>query len=103
MMEWVEVFDPVVREKTETGRVYHPDEWRDNSQFFAELILMGHAKGRSSVRFHVMNAQTKECYSMGMSAFYDAIVRWGVRNKTICGTWTFRKWGNNYGLIPVKE
>lgn len=50
-----------------------------------------------------MNAANKEIYSMGMASFYDAVNEFGCRNKTICGKWTFRKQGANYGLVPVLE
>lgn len=100
MMEYSSVFEP----QTNIDSVYNPwipDVWRDNKVFSTGLILDGCRKGRSAVRFYVIDESTHEHYSMGLQAFYDAVFQWGVRNKTIYGMWTFKKQGNNYSIIPV--
>lgn len=41
--------------------------------------------------------------SMGFGAFYDAIELFkSSKGKITGGTYTFRKQGSNYGLVPVK-
>lgn len=84
------------------GFVYGaPTEWRDNYQFTARLKLNGHWRGRSSARVGVKNEANGEEYSMGFAAFYDAVEGGTCKDGYIEGTWTFRKQGANYILVPV--
>jgi hypothetical protein len=102
MMDYTSAEDGKLRTSL-TGLTYDfPDEWRENVSFYAELVLDGCWKGRSAVRFGVINVANLERYSLGQVGFYDAILLFGCRNKTICGTWKFKKQGSNFGLVPVK-
>lgn len=101
MMEYTSSAPGVVR----TGNGYEwlvPDAWRDNKPFKATLVLTGHARGRSAARFNVKNIQNDEEYSFGMGAFYDAVVKLGVKDGKITGEWVFRKQGANYSLQMVE-
>lgn len=99
MMEWTDSPEGVI--KTGVGyEGYKPDIWRDNLEFDADVQLTGQYKGRSAAR--VTCTWQNESYSMGLSAFYEAVLAFGVKKGgTIKGRWSFRKQGANYGLYPV--
>ncbi len=98
MMEYTDSKPGVV---AQTSGWYRATSWRDNYEFKAELRLTGHYKGRSAARVTVMNCDNNETYSMGLGAFYDAVKAFGALPGVLVGTWTFRKQGANYGLVPV--
>lgn len=77
-----------------------PHEWRDNVPFKARVRLVSHGRGRSAVRVNVVNCDNGDSYSMGLQAFFDAAVKFGVVDRVIDGTWEFRKQGQNYTLWP---
>lgn len=103
MMEWTSATDPDTASSGSRATWLLPDEWRENSEFYAELVLDGWSKGRSAVRVSVINVLNNERYSMGLAAFYEAVESYGVSNGTMTGKWTFRKQGANYGLVPMVE
>lgn len=80
-----------------------PDEWRDNVPFTATVRLTSHGRGRSSVRVYVINVANDDRYSMGIAAFFEAVVKFGVADCKIRGTWAFRKQGANYTLWPIDD
>lgn len=99
MMEYTPADDGEIRQAP-TGTTWsYPDEWRDVTEFDAELEVFDHWKGRSAVRVGVRNAANGEEYSMGFHAFFEVIKR--LKNGKVKGRWTFRKQGANYGVIAV--
>lgn len=107
MMEYTSATYPAVKTPGASAQWYYPDEWRDNLEFDASVQMTGSYKGRSAARINVKNLHNGDEYSLGLSAFYEAVVAFGVTtdpvgNKgVITGRWTFRKQGANYGLYPV--
>lgn len=101
MMEYTAASQGEVAPDDGWGRWGMPTEWRDNCEFKAELRLTGHYRGRSAARVRVTNCDNDEEYSLGLSAFYDAVKNFGAMDGTLVGTWTFRKQGSNYGVYPV--
>lgn len=78
MMEYTFAKDPQVPDPNQKYQYLIPDEWRDIYEFDAPLKITGWDKGRSAVRFNVENLMNHECYSMGISKFYQAVSAWGV-------------------------
>jgi hypothetical protein len=105
MMSYTSARPGVVRQPQVAGvhqSPYIPNEWRDITEFDAELKMVGSYKGRSSVRIRVQNTGINESYSFGLSGFYEAVVAFGVSpGGSIRGRWTYRKQGTNYALHPV--
>lgn len=84
--------------------IYTPTKWRDNKPFLAAIKLTGQYRGRSAARVKCTNIENGECYSLGLGAFYEAVVAFGVQpGGTLAGKWYFRKQGANYGLYPIIE
>lgn len=69
--------------------------------FKDKLKLINFNRGRSSVRFYLKSEATNTLYEMSVSAFYDAVSRYGVKNGVIDGEFTFIKQGSNTTLISV--
>ncbi len=81
-----------------------PTEWRDNTEFSARIQVTGTYRGRSAARITCKNLDNGESYSMGLSAFYDAVIGFGSQQTGIIkGNWTFRKQGANFGLYPITD
>lgn len=102
MMEYTHSKDGEVQ-RPSASNWQTPTEWRDNVPFSARVQLTSHGRGRSSVRVYAYNTRNKEEYSMGLAAFYEAAVKFGVHNGAITGTWCFRKQGSNYTLWPAED
>ncbi len=94
-------YTPFPEGATEGHHWGKPTEWRDNVEFEARIQVTGTYRGRSAARVTCKNLENGESYSMGLSAFYDAVVAFGAMPGIIQGNWTFRKQGSNYGLYPV--
>lgn len=100
MLEYTEYSEGVVS----PGAWGSPTEWRENSEFKANLRFSSWGKGRSSARVFVKNVDSGEHYSFALGAFYDAVIAFGVKpGGHMEGKFTFRKQGSNYGLYPVVE
>lgn len=80
-------------------------EWRDNVAFDATIRVSGLDLGRwsSLMRIYAYNTANRELYSMGISAFYEAVTLFGVSNGEITGRWSFLKQEHNYTLWPKRE
>lgn len=98
MLEYTEYSEGVVS----IDGWHSPSEWRENSEFEANLRFLKWGKGRSSARVYVKNADNGESYSFALGAFYEAVVAFGVKpGGHMEGKFTFRKQGSNYGLYSV--
>jgi hypothetical protein len=86
----------------ERGKGFNdPHEWRHNAPFTAKLAITGQYRGRSAARVTVKNIANGDTYSLGLSAFVDAVVAFGSAGGVIDGRWVFRKQGANYGVYPL--
>lgn len=77
---------------------YGDIEWRPNSEFYAELELIGSSRGRSSVVFRYRDVKTGIFYPLFVSSVEDILRRASVKNGRVTGLWRVAKKGQNYGL-----
>lgn len=76
---------------------YGDIEWIDNYIFEDTLKVLGSERGRSSVTFILEDSKGK-IYSMFLKDMTDLIMNSKIDNGKICGRWSFKKRGSNYGI-----
>jgi hypothetical protein len=70
--------------------------------FESTLVFCGTGKGRSAVRFYLLDEDKKIRYSMSLSSFANMIDAGAViSNKKVVGKWDFAKQGANTTLVYV--
>jgi hypothetical protein len=81
---------------------YGDIEWRPNTEFYAELELIGSERGRSSVVFKYRDVKTSIVYPLFVTSAEDILRRAVVKNGRVSGTWRVAKKGQNYGLELIE-
>lgn len=79
------------------GLYYQVADWKPTEPFVAQLSFSHYEKGRSSLRFILVDSATNRQWSM-MANSIDLFVNNSV-NGRILGKWSTVKRGANYGLI----
>jgi len=74
-------------------------DWRDNFIFEDTLTYFDYVTGRSAIRFYFRGAD-EVTYSAGIAAMND-IIPLMCRGK-VTAQFTFRKQGQNYGIVLAK-
>lgn len=82
-----------------TGEEVGDVTWKENYEFEATMEFTHFSRGRSSVKAHFNGPKGRD-YEMFLSDF-EKLLKDGLFEKYITGTFTFVKRGANYGIKMI--
>lgn len=78
-------------------------EWRGNTPFEATLRIFELTRGRSSIKYHLIDDLTGQRWEMFVTDMLDLLTTCAVNHGVVHGRWHVVKRGTNYGISLIAD